>query len=279
MYRRISVHLDHGFDCARRTQVALALARRHQAELVGLYATSAPPQYYYGESVLLSRTLSVIRDLQTQNRDAVHKAFLEAAAALDVPAAVRSVDNGSPSACVALLGRTSDLIVVSQENPDDIEAAHEIEFVEQTLLTAGRPVLVVPSSGDFPVIGERVLYCWDGSREAARALADAAPLLRAASHLVVLTMDEGAASRKGAAVPFADLASYCVAQGMPAPEHVCRDIKGVGVGSTILNAAADHSADLIVMGAYGHSKLREWAMGGATASILASMTVPIMFSH
>ncbi|MFP3624875.1 universal stress protein, partial [Burkholderia sp. SIMBA_051] len=78
---------------------------------------------------------------------------------------------------------------------EDVEAVHENEFVEQTLLTAGRPVLVVPSSGDFPVVGERVLYCWDGSREAARALADAAPLLRLASHLVVLTMDEGAATR------------------------------------------------------------------------------------
>ena len=66
---------------------------------------------------------------------------------------------------------------------------------------------------------------------------------------------------------------------MPAPDHVRRDIKGVGVGSTILNAAADYSADLIVMGAYGHSKFREWAMGGVTASILKSMTVPIMFSH
>ena len=69
------------------------------------------------------------------------------------------------------------------------------------------------------------------------------------------------------------------AHGIPAPDHVRRDIKGVGVGSTILNAAADYSADLIVMGAYGHSKFREWAMGGATASILKSMTVPIMFSH
>lgn len=278
MYRRISVHLDHGFDCPRRTRVALALAKRHQAELVGIYASSAPPQYYYGESVLLSRTLSVIRDLQTQNRSAVQNAFLEAAAALDVPATVRAAD-GTPSACVALIGRTSDLVVVSQENRDDVEAAHEVEFVEQTLLSAGRPVLVVPSSGEFPVIGERVLYCWDGSREAARALADAAPLLRTASHLVVLTMDEGAASRKEASVPFEDLSTYCIAQGMPAPDHVRRDIKGVGVGSTILNAAADHSADLIVMGAYGHSKLREWAMGGATASILQSMTVPIMFSH
>ncbi|MFD4836675.1 universal stress protein [Achromobacter sp. NPDC058515] len=278
MYRRISVHLDHGFDCKRRTELALALAKRHKAELVGIYASSAPPQYYYGESVLMSRTLSVMKDLQAQSRGAVQNAFLEAAAAADVPAIVRASES-SPSATVALHGRASDLIIVSQQNREDVEAAHENEFVEQALLSAGRPVMVLPSSGQFPVVGDRVMLCWDGSREAARALADAAPLLRAASHLVVLTMDEGAATRNAEAIPFEDLVTYFVAHGMPAPDHVRRDIKGVGVGSTILNAAADHSADLIVMGAYGHSKFREWAMGGATASILKSMTVPIMFSH
>ncbi|MGS1011453.1 universal stress protein [Achromobacter anxifer] len=277
MYRRISVHLDHGFDCKRRIEAALALAKRHKAELVGIYANAAPPQYYYGESVLMSRSLGIIKELQTQSRDAVETAFLEAAAKADVPAFMRA-GTSSPSETVALLGRTTDLIVVSQENREDVEAAHEIEFVEQTLLTAGRPVLAIPSSGEFPVIGDRVLCCWDGSREAARALADAAPILRLASHMTVLTMNEGAAGPKHEA-PFEDLVSYCVAQGMPAPDHVRRDIKGVGVGSTILNAAADHSADLIVMGAYGHSKLRQWALGGATASILKSMTVPVMFSH
>ena len=277
MYRRISVHLDHGFDCKRRIEAALALAKRHKAELVGIYANAAPPQYYYGESVLMSRSLGIIKELQAQSRESVETAFLEAAAEADVPAFMRA-GTSSPSETVALLGRTTNLIVVSQENREDVEAAHEIEFVEQTLLTAGRPVLAIPSSGEFPVIGDRVLCCWDGSREAARALADAAPILRLASHMVVLTMDEGAASPKHEA-PFEDLATYCVAQGMPAPEHVRRDIKGVGVGSTILNAAADHSADLIVMGAYGHSKLRQWALGGATASILKSMTVPVMFSH
>jgi nucleotide-binding universal stress UspA family protein len=277
MYRRISVHLDHGFDCKRRIEAALALAKRHKAELVGIYANAAPPQYYYGESVLMSRSLGIIKELQAQSRDAVETAFLEAAAEADVPAFMRA-GTSSPSETVALLGRTTDLIVVSQENREDVEAAHEIEFVEQTLLTAGRPVLAIPSSGEFPVIGDRVLCCWDGSREAARALADAAPILRLASHMTVLSMNEGAASPKHEAL-FEDLATYCVAQGMPAPEHVRRDIKGVGVGSTILNAAADHSADLIVMGAYGHSKLRQWALGGATASILKSMTVPVMFSH
>ena len=278
MYRRITVHLDHGFDCTRRTALALGLAKRHKAELVGVYASSAPPQYYYGESVMMSRTLNIMKNLQAQNRGAVQNAFLEAAAAADVPAVVRAGES-SPSATVALHGRASDLIIVSQQNRDDVEAAHENEFVEQTLLTAGRPVMVLPSSGDFPVVGDRVLLCWDGSREAARALADAAPLLQGASHVVVLTMDEGAATRNVESIPFEDLATYCVAHGIPAPDHVRRDIKGVGVGSTILNAAADFSADLIVMGAYGHSKFREWAMGGATASILKSMTVPIMFSH
>ncbi|PTX06049.1 universal stress protein [Achromobacter mucicolens] len=278
MYRRITVHLDHGFDCTRRTALALGLAKRHKAELVGVYASSAPPQYYYGESVMMSRTLNIMKNLQAQNRGAVQNAFLEAAAAADVPAVVRAGES-SPSATVALHGRASDLIIVSQQNRDDVEAAHENEFVEQTLLTAGRPVMVLPSSGDFPVVGDRVLLCWDGSREAARALADAAPLLRGASHVVVLTMDEGAATRNVESIPFEDLATYCVAHGIPAPDHVRRDIKGIGVGSTILNAAADYSADLIVMGAYGHSKFREWAMGGATASILKSMTVPIMFSH
>ena len=71
MYRRISVHLDQGFDCKRRTQAAIGLAKRHQAELVGIYATSAPPQYYYGESVLMSRALNVMKDLQAQGRDSV----------------------------------------------------------------------------------------------------------------------------------------------------------------------------------------------------------------
>ncbi|EHK64442.1 universal stress protein [Achromobacter arsenitoxydans] len=278
MYRRISVHLDHGFDCKRRTELALGLARRHHAELVGIYASSAPPQHYYGESVMMSRSLNVLKEIQAQNRGAVQNAFLEAAAAADVPAVVRA-GASSPSASVALYGRASDMIIVSQRNRDDVEAAHENEFVEQTLLSAGRPVMVLPSSGNFPVVGERVLLCWDGSREAARALTDAAPLLRGASQLVVLTMDEGAATRSIESIPFEDLAAYCAALGTPAPEHVHRDIKGVGVGSTILNAAADYSADLIVMGAYGHSKFREWAMGGATASILKSMTVPIMFSH
>ena len=277
MYRRISVHLDQGFDCKRRTQAAIGLAKRHQAELVGIYATSAPPQYYYGESVLMSRALNVMKDLQAQGRDSVQNAFLAAASQADIPAQLRS-DDTSPSASVALHGRVSDLIIVSQLNRDDVEAAHENEFVEQTLLTAGRPVLVVPSSGHFPVIGERVLYCWDGSRESARALADAAPVLRMADHLVVLTMDEGAATRapdRPASTTWPATARPRACPGRArAPRHQGRGRRQHHPqrGGRLQRRPDRH-------GRLRSQQAQEWAMGGATASILKTMTVPIMFSH
>ncbi len=278
MLRRISVHLDRGSDCARRVEIALGLAQRHKADVTGIYASAAPPQYYYGESVLMAKTLSVMHELQAQDSKKVQAQFLDAAKIREVTASV-SVGRGAPSEAVSRLARCTDLLIISQENDDDIEAAQEIEFVEQTLLSTGRPVLVVPKVGHFPVVGDRVLLSWDGSRESARALSDALPLLRAASSVVVLTMDEGDSQTKDAAITFADLTAYFAAHGLPVPESAQRDIKGVGVGETILNAAADFSADVVVMGAYGHSKLRQWAMGGATSSILRFMTVPVLFSH
>lgn len=278
MLRRISVHLDRGFDCARRIEIALELARRHQAEVLGIYASAAPPQYYYGESVLMTNALKVMHDLQAQDSNKVQNAFLERARASDIPASV-TIGHGLPSESLSRLARCTDLLIISQENDNDIEAAQEIELVEQTMLSTGRPVMVVPNAGAFPIVGDRVLLSWDGSRESARALSDALPLLRRASSVVVLTMDEGDTRGKNAASTLDELLAYFSAHGLPAPETANRDIKGVGVGETILNAAADFSSDLIVMGAYGHSKLRQWAMGGATSSILRSMTVPILFSH
>ena len=96
----------------------------------------------------MSRALNVMKDLQAQGRDSVRMRSWRRPREADIPAQLRS-DDTSPSASVALHGRVSDLIIVSQLNRDDVEAAHENEFVEQTLLTAGRPVLVVPSSGHF----------------------------------------------------------------------------------------------------------------------------------
>ena len=178
---------------------------------------------------------------------------------------------------MALHGRVSDLIIVSQLNRDDVEAAHENEFVEQTLLTAGRPVLVVPSSGHFPVIGERVLYCWDGSRESARALADAAPVLRMADHLVVLTMDEGAATR----APDRPASTTWPATARP---RACPASTCAATSRAWASAAPSQRGGRLQRRPDRHGRLwpqqaQEWAMGGATASILKTMTVPIMFSH
>lgn len=139
--------------------------------------------------------------------------------------------------------------------------------------------MMVPAVGTLTTIGERVLFCWDKKREAARAFADAAPLLRAAKELVVLAIDEDTELLREQDIQENDFSALCTALGYPTPKVLLRSSKGVGVGNVILNTATDYGSDLIVMGAYGHSRMRQWIMGGASKTLLNSMTVPVMLSH
>jgi nucleotide-binding universal stress UspA family protein len=174
----------------------------------------------------------------------------------------------------AAIGRRFDLSVVGQAEPDRV--APEELIVEGALFSSGRPVLVVPYIQKAPIKLDRVIVCWDASRNAARAVADAMPFLaRAKSVDVVIVATERVKSDE---VPGADIA-----------EHLARhdfkvDVKRIvatdtDVANTILSHAADTAADFIVMGGYGHSRLREFVLGGATRGILKSMTVPALLSH
>src|SRR5690625_4978202 len=146
-------------------------------------------------------------------------------------------------------------------------------------MSAGRPVLMVPTVGNIITIGERILFCWDKKREAARAFADAAPFLGTAKELVVLCIDEDTDYLRNQDIQENEFTDLCAAMGYPAPKVLLRSSKGVGVGNVILNTATDYGSDLIVMGAYGHSRMRQWIMGGASKTILSSMTVPALMSH
>ncbi|MCW0210980.1 MAG: universal stress protein [Achromobacter sp.] len=278
MFRRIAVHLDHGIDSSRRIEFSLLLAKAHDAHLTGIFASYIAPGYFYDEAGLWVRSMDTARQINEKGRSAAQAAFSEAAREAGVSASWRQGE-GTPAECVAKHARCSDVLVVSQENTDDLEAATGNDFVEQVLMSAGRPVIVLPAAGTFKGVGARVLYCWDRGREAARALADAAPLLRNANALTVLTLDEGGDEASGLEVPFEDLAAYCACHGFPQPRHEFRSTRDTDVGDAILSAAADAGADLIVMGAYGHSRMRQWVMGGATRSLLEAMTVPVLFSH
>jgi nucleotide-binding universal stress UspA family protein len=174
----------------------------------------------------------------------------------------------------AELARRFDLSVVAQAKPDALGA--EALIVEQALFDSGRPVLVVPYIQTAPFKVDRVMLCWDGSRPAARAAGDALPILSRAQVIEVLTIESG--KLKSDEIPGADIAEHLAHHGLNVT--VTRTASGdVDVANVILSHAADSGADLIVMGGYGHSRLREFVLGGATRGILTSMTVPTLMSH
>jgi nucleotide-binding universal stress UspA family protein len=172
------------------------------------------------------------------------------------------------------MARRFDLSVIAQAEPDKI--APEELIVEGALFGSGRPVVVVPYIQKSGVKLNRVMVAWDASRNAARAVADAMPFLAKAGVIdVVIVASERPKSDE---VAGADIGHHLARHGLKV------DVKRIvatdtDIANTILSHAADSSADFIVMGGYGHSRLREFVLGGATRGILSSMTVPVLMSH
>jgi nucleotide-binding universal stress UspA family protein len=183
-----------------------------------------------------------------------------------------------PEADPALHARYADLAILGQLDPDRGDSELTKPRPEQVALVSGRPVLVVPYAGHFDSIGRRVLVAWNASREAARAVSDAMPLLAAAELVTVLTIDPREGPNGHGEIPGADISLHLARRGVKAETD--RTVSaGLPVGEVMLSRAADLGADLIVMGAYGHSRARELLLGGATRSLLRSMTVPVLMSH
>jgi nucleotide-binding universal stress UspA family protein len=171
------------------------------------------------------------------------------------------------------MARRFDLTVIGQARPDKATPTHAV--IEAALFESGRPVLVVPYIQKAGFSADRVMVCWDGSRAAGRAVADALPLLaRAKSVDVVMVAGE---EHKRNEMPGADLAQHLTRHGLRVDiEHITAD---VGAAAALLNYTADRSIDLIVMGGYGHSRMREFILGGTTRTMLKSMTAPTLMSH
>ena len=140
------------------------------------------------------------------------------------------------------------------------------------LVESGRPALILPYAGAIGPIGNTVLVAWKETREAARAVTCALPWLRRAGAVHVMAYGDGADDSMRA------LERYLAAQGVAATTHV-RGEEEQDMGNALLSRAADVGADLLVMGSYGHSRAREWVLGGATRTILQTMTLPVLMSH
>jgi len=273
------VVVDHGRNCGRRIDLAARLARDFEAHLTGLYVTTLP----YLQPAVLAEFPVDLRDVHTRAlREAAaraHGLFTERVegAGFALTTEWRD-DEGDVADQVSLHARYADLTVIGQTDPDDVPLGSSPDLPERLVLAAGRPVLVVPYAGRFETIGERVLLAWNASREAARAANDALPLLKRAAQVTVLSVNPRVGPDGHGEIPGADIALHLARHGVRAE---AASIKSgyVRVDDMLLSQAADTAADLIVMGAYGHSRLGELILGSATRHILSQITVPVFMSH
>jgi nucleotide-binding universal stress UspA family protein len=293
--RDIAVVLDDSAASEIRLDIAVALAQQHGAHLTGLSAL---------ELLIPTRTLVRPRgnpEVDTQ-QPASELLNIGAASPVDYPEADRQaaeraeqleatfrerlrfsqllgewrVVSGKVSETVVRQARQADLIILGQVNPDHPPPPEGRQLVEDVLMTSGRPILVIPYIGHFQTVGTRILVGWNNSREAARAVNDAIPLLAKAASITILE----AGPRKSATddVTSAGITRHLTRHGIRA--EISRTVlAGTSAPDLLLNYAADLSADLLVIGGYGHSRLRELVLGGVTRQLLRHMTLPVLMSH
>jgi len=280
-YKTLLVVLDEDRRSSERLTLAATLAERFDAHLVGLYASIGPePPGRFDRFNTYGPVLRPIYEgveAWIREQGEAMRAGFEAVVKRQSISAEWRMASGYPAHQVALHGRGADLIILGQIDGSDPWSSLLHPAPQEVALTSGRPILVVPYIGHFEQIGRHVLIGWDASREASRALSDAMPLLAAASTVTVTTIDAEEACAKDA-VPDTDIALYLARHGVKA--SIERTVSaGVDVGNLLLSRASDLDADLLVMGAYGHARVRELLLGGATRTVLATTPVPVLMSH
>lgn len=267
-YKSLLVHLDDTERCAVRVALALDLADRFDAHLVGLYVPFSP---IGGADEARAAE---------QRRATAHASFLCAA-----ERAGRIVEWRAPERAdlpgATLHARHADLLVLGQHDDARGRSVNATgDFVTDLLMTSARPAVVVPYTGAFSSFAQNILIAWDGSREAARATSDALPLLVRAQYVSIAVVAPPRSAELARATDAAiDAAAWLDRHGVSASFHESVCEYGFESGVTLLSRASDVNADLLVTGAWAHSHLRERVLGGVTRTLLESMTLPVLMSH
>lgn len=277
-FKSILLHVDASPQTVRRMQFASALARAHGAALTALYATWPASIEYASTLALGAEVAPMLLDYEAERR-AQARAQFDAAAARLSPRPLWTESAGEPVHCLARQACCADLVVVGQRDPGSRFASDlPLDFVEAVTMASGRPVLVVPcdaSAGEAPI--RVVVVAWKATREATRAVTAALPLLRRATQVHVVTWQRGDdAADNTADTP--DIIGWLRSHAVSAVMHRFAE-KPEDVGAGMLAQAQAFDADLLVMGCYGHNRVREWILGGATRTVLETMTLPVLMVH
>lgn len=278
-YRSLVVHLEGDARAPLRAEVAIRLARAFDGHLLGVAPTGVidMPIALDAGTAPGGFGANALDLLNAQAQRAV-QAFRQACSAAGFTAVEAQVVEDTAAAALVRQAHCADLCLVSQAEPGSDGYRARRATVEQVVLYSARPTLILPYAGAVESIGEQIMVAWDDSREAARAVADALPLLKRARRVRVLSWTEGTGTELAVLrARTADLARWLQFHGVTAEALV--ETSPIGIGEAMLSRAADLGTDLIVMGAYGHARLSERVLGGATRGLLESMTVPVLMSH
>ena len=277
MIKDIIVHLEHKITREPARDFAITVAETFDAHIAGVAFAFTPNLPGYA-------MLEIPPDIVAQMMEESEKAALAAIERFDAAAKrsmlsaehrlLKAAGTGAPM-ILALLARRFDLSVLMQSEPDGVD---NDDVIETSLFESGRPLIVVPYIQKEGLKLEHVVCCWDGSRAAARAINDALPLLVKATTVDLLIVQNEKTNTAPNEIRGAEMAKH-LARHDAKVEIVTVPAADIDVADAILSYVADISGTLIVMGGYGHARLRELILGGVTRDMLKSMTVPVFMSH
>ena len=280
-YRSILLFLGADRHAEARSGFAIQLARDLDCHLVGAAPTgilTLPAVIGPEQRTSMAHLSEGVWDRMLEDAGQRVEVFRATCQRAGLKSFEALVDEADAAASIVRLAHCTDLVILSQADPADATHRQSQKLVEDVVLQNARPTLLLPYAGRFGRIGTRVLVAWDDSREATRAVTDALPLLRVAEQVHVCSWHEpDRPVARSTAVRLDALHQWLLRHDVRSEAHL--EKTEIGIAETLLSRAADLSADLIVMGAYGHSRWSERILGGATRGVLQSMTAPVLMSH
>lgn len=278
-YKTILVHLNNEARVSRLLGAAMQLALPSNSHVTGLFVVPAAPAKSPLFPMISGNAIQTAIDAYRQTGANIRKAFEEATATQPVVAEWRLYNARRPGYVEGVLenARSAELVVAAQKE-GDWDYAEMFDVPDWLAMESGRPVLVVPKSGTIEPIGEHVLVAWNNSRESARAVFDALPLLIRAKDVTVLVVEEADKPETKGDLAGAEICATLARHGVKVAAQQVKPGRG-DAGVELLAQAASHKADLLVMGCYGRSRLREFVLGGASRHVLQNATIPVLMSH
>jgi nucleotide-binding universal stress UspA family protein len=275
-YKTVLVHCDASRGTAGRLRIAADLADRFGGHVIGLHVRRAFQAPAFTDAGPAMDSLYRTYETAVRAEEAMAAAaFRDAVGSKGLSGDWRVAD-GYVDEILTAQARVADLVIVGQAEPDGPPTTTPSDLAEGVAMAAECPVLIVPFIGAAKPPGKTMMLCWNDSREAKHAAVGAMPLLVAAEKVIVLIVDPK--TGRDREQPGADVAVWLARHGVKVAVQL-DSATDSDVGGVILSRAADHDVDLIVMGIYGHSRLRERVLGGASRTLLASMTAPLLVAH